>query len=703
MNSRFFAVVFMFQLVTESPAWLSIFCILAGASLTFLLYRKDKNTGEVHAWLCWLMMSLRFIVITLLSFLLLTPLLKTLTRQTEKPLIIVAQDNSQSIVTNKDSAFYRLKYASDMQSLVEELSKKYEVKTLSFGDRIDEKPDFSFNEKQTDFTMLLDEVDLRYANRNVGALIIASDGLYNSGSNPVYHSLKVPVYAVALGDTTAQKDLLVGSIQYNKVAYLNNSFPLEINVIGQECSGATSTLTVSEDSAQLFSKQVVVAGNKFRQVVPVYLDAKKKGIHHYKISLTTIAGEITTTNNQKDIYVEVQESKRKVLIVSDSPHPDIAALVQAIESNENYEVKVATADQPGINVKDQQLVILHQLPSVDHPSADLIRSIKENGIPCFYILGSQTNVNAFNLLGAGITIRNSINKGNEIKPAVNDAFSLFTVEDGLKNAVRNFAPLLAPFGDYAATSQGSALLTQQIGSVLTTQPLLFLGESGNSKAGVLCGEGIWRWRLNDFQQNQNFDVFNSIISKAVQYLGTREEKGHFKVLSKNAFNENEPIVMDAEVYNDNFELVNTPDVSITIINREKKSFPFTFSKTDKAYALNAGIFTPGDYHYKAQVKVGEKMYSADGDFSVHALQVEQNETVADHQLLYTLSQKTGGQLFYPDQLNALGQMLLSKEDIKTVSYSQTKLIDLVNLKAIFFLLLAMLTIEWFLRKRSGGY
>jgi hypothetical protein len=693
----------MFQLVTESPAWLSIFCILAGIILTAILYRKDKNTGDIKSWLRWLMISLRFIVITLLSFLLLTPLIRTLTRQTEKPIIIIAQDNSESIVTNKDSTRYRLQYASDMQNMVEVLSKKYEVKSLSFGNHVKEGLEFSFDQKQTDFTQLLDEVEVRYANRNVGALILATDGLYNSGSNPLYHSLKVPVFSVALGDTTAQKDLLVGSILYNKTAYLNNSFPVEITVMGRECGGAITTLTLSEDSAVLFTKQVTVAGNKFRQVVPVYIDAKKKGIHHYKISLTGIDGEITSGNNSKDIYIEVQETKRKVLIVAEAPHPDIAALKKSIESNENYDVKVSSVDKIDVNMKDVQLIILHQLPSVDHPAADLIRAVRENGIPCLYVLGTQTNVNAFNLLETGVTIRSSLNKGNEIKPVVNENFSLFTIEDNLQNAIRSYPPLLAPFGEYAMTSQGSALFTQQIGSVITNQPLLFLGESGSVKSGVLCGEGIWRWRLNDYQQNQNFDVFNSIVSKTIQYLGTKEVKGHFKVICKNSFNESEPVVMDAEVYNDNFELINTPDVSITIVNRDKKSFPFTFSKTDRAYSLNAGVFAPGDYHYKAQVKLGEKFYTAEGDFSVNALQVEQNETVADHQLLYTLSQKTGGKLFYPSQLTELSSLLQSRKDIKTVSYTQLKLIDLVNLKAIFFLLLAMLTIEWFFRKRSGGY
>jgi len=163
------------------------------------------------------------------------------------------------------------------------------------------------------------------------------------------------------------------------------------------------------------------------------------------------------------------------------------------------------------------------------------------------------------------------------------------------------------------------------------------------------------------------------------------------------------VVFDAEVTNDNYELINTPDINITITNSEKKIFPFTFSKTEKAYTLNAGYFPAGNYRYKATVKAGEKIYNSEGEFSVSALQAELNETTADHQLLYALSQKTGGELFYPDQLDQLEKTLEKRDDIKTVSYSHYKLQDLINLKWVFFLLLILLSLEWFLRKRSGAY
>src|ERR1051326_688325 len=78
-----FHLILVFKVVTESPAWLVVFCILAGLALSFLLYRG--STG-LKPWLRWLLIPVRFLVIALLSFLLLTPLIKTTKRQTEKPI-----------------------------------------------------------------------------------------------------------------------------------------------------------------------------------------------------------------------------------------------------------------------------------------------------------------------------------------------------------------------------------------------------------------------------------------------------------------------------------------------------------------------------------------------------------------------------------------------------------------------------------------
>ncbi len=693
------------QFLTELPTWWVLICLAAGFLYALVLYRKDHSFDSIHPWLKRLLFGLRAVLVFFLALLLLTPLLKTLTREKEKPVIIIAQDNSQSIVINKDSSFYRNEYKKQLTDFANGLKEKFDVKEVNWGDKVSDGIDFSFSEKQTDFSALFSQINDRYEDRNVGAVIIAGDGLYNRGSSPVYDEsiLKVPYFTIALGDTTVQKDLLISKVNFNKTVYLGNSFPIEVTVDARRLSGASSVLTIKQDSSVLFSKQISISGNKFNQLIPVVLDAKKTGIIHYKIELSAVAGEMSTMNNIRDIYVEVIESKQKVLVVGNSPHPDLGAIKLSLESSQNYTVKVVMAEAFEGNLSEYNLVILHNLPSTGHPIKELLGKISASSIPTWYILGTQVSIPMFNALGSGINITNNIDKSNPVEAKVNRDFSLFTISGQMEQNISSFPALLTPFGKYRSTANNAVLLYQQIGDITTDQPLQIFNQSTGQRIGVLGGEGIWKWRLSDYSANGNFDAFNEWLLKSVQNLSVKENKTHFRLISKNNINENEQVVFDAEVYNDNYELINTPDVNMVITNSAGKSFPYIFSKTEKGYNLNSGFMSAGDYKYKSTVKVSDKVYTSSGQFTVSLLQAEQGESVADHVLLNTLAQKNGGAMFYPNQLNELKDQLLKRDDMKTVSYSHYKLRDLVDVKAIFFILLALLSIEWLLRKRAGSY
>lgn len=99
-----------FELITEKPLWFIVFCLLLGALYAWLLYRNDGKLKSISSTLVKGLIVLRFTVVSLLAFLLLSPLIKTVTRTIEKPLIIIAQDASQSILIGKDSGFYKSEF-----------------------------------------------------------------------------------------------------------------------------------------------------------------------------------------------------------------------------------------------------------------------------------------------------------------------------------------------------------------------------------------------------------------------------------------------------------------------------------------------------------------------------------------------------------------------------------------------------------------
>ena len=693
------------SIITEYPSWFIIFCVGAGIAYAILLYRRETTLGDISSFLKKLLFAFRFLIVTLLCFLLLGPMIRNITREIEKPIIIIAADNSQSVIASKDSVNQRKVINASLEKLKSGLEKKYDLRMMTFGDQVKDGYQLDFNDKQTDFSALYNEINIQFLNRNVGAIIIASDGLYNAGNSPVGgpSRVKAPVYTIALGDTNEYKDVILSRINHNKIAFLGNSFPLEVIMDARQASGASVMMNIKEDSAIVYSRTINISGSRFHAVVPLYLEAKSRGIKHYHVTLSPVSGEITLKNNEQDIYIEVVESKQKILILANAPHPDLAALKSGIENSPNYEVTIQYARDFNGNSNDYNLIILHQLPSSTHNINEWEKRWLNDGQSLWYILGAATNINSMNGANAGLSISSSNGSLSEVQATVSPEFSLFVIGDELKNSVSGWPPLSVPFGIYKLKSNGYNLLTQRVGNVLTGQPLLFFRQEANQKSAVLCGEGIWKWRLADFEKNGNSNSFMEFISRTSQYLSSEHNKSPFRVHVKSSFMENEPVVFDGELINESGALVNTPELRINIISSNKKQFTYTFSRTDNAYTLNTGLLPVGNYKYKAETKLGDKVYAKSGEFSVNALQLERTNTIADHQLLFATASRNGGAMIYPGQEEQLLNALNKREDITSVSYQHKKLKELIDTPWIFILVMMLLSLEWFLRKRSGSY
>lgn len=691
-------LLFQLQFTSVTFFWL-LGCLILGVIYAFLLYRSSDHLNKNLRNLLFL---LRALSVSIISFLLFAPLIKSVSSTSEKPLIIIAQDNSASILISKEKDFNEKVYQDNLKNLEQSLSEDYDVRSINFGADIKNGLNLNFNSPFTDIAAVFKQIDDQYSNRNIGALILASDGIYNRGSNPLYEAknLKTTIYTVALGDTLSKRDLLISNVNYNNIAYLDNQFQVEVLVEAFQAQGGKSVLTVSDQGGTVFSRPVTINAKEFRLNIPLTLLAKRKGIQKYTVSLAPIANELSSKNNSQTIFVEVIDGRQKVLVIANSPHPDLTALKQSIEISKNYSVKVAMADAvlPG-DISEAGLIILHQLPALTNQAQALLKQISSK--PLLYILGLQSHVGSFSASQAVLGISSTGNTQESIANFEDD-FYAFAVSDATKQKIRNFAPLLSPFGNYALKGTGNVLLSQQIGKLITKMPLLVFGEDNQRKIGVLAGEGIWRWRLEDFQENSNHEAVDELVTKTVQYLSTRDDKRKFRVYSaKNTFDENEHIVLNAELYNDAFELVNTPDVNVSLTNKSGKSYSFVFSKTTNAYRLDAGVLPAGEYSFSGRTELGKTKHIASGQFVVTQQQAESRQTRANHQLLYSLAQQSGGKMLFPSQLEELKSLIKANETVKTVSYEDRKYDELIDVKFIFFLILLLLTVEWFSRKRNG--
>lgn len=694
------------------PAWCLIFCFLLGAGYAALLYYRDRTFDESTSQsrlFKWGMTVFRFLAVTIIAIMLMSPFIRYRNTKTYKPIVAILQDNSES-VRNSFKAGDSAAYFKKIQQLSDKLSAKYDVVSYAFGNELKKTTDFPLTSKVTNISDAVDNINDLYYNQNLGAVIIASDGIYNQGVNPVYSATKstYAIYTVALGDTTIPKDLRFGTVYYNKITYLNDQFAVRADIEATHLQGKNATLTISEldngGPKTIATKSLILNSDNFQQSLDFIIPANKAGIIHYQLTLSNQEGEATFKNNIKDIYVEVLDGRQKILLIANSPHPDIAAFKQAIESNKNYQLDVAYAQDFAGKLNEYNLVILHQLPSDKYNADNILQQTKALKKSVLFVVGSQTSTAALTKAESALNIAGNANRFNDVLAKTNKDFNLFTISEPTKLAITKFPPLENFFGDYKVSGAAQTMLFQRINNVETDYPLWLFADQLDSKIGVIAGEGLWRWKLYDYMQNKNFEAFDEIVNKSVQYLAVKGDKRPFQVtLPKNIFQDNEAITFDAQLYNANYEMVNTPDVDMKIRSEDGKEYPFKFNKTDNYYTLNAGFLPVGNYSYIASTKLGANAYKAEGKFSISALQLEELRTVADHKVMYQLASQHGGHMYHPNDFEKIADDLLAKNQLKPILYDTFLTESAINLKWIFFVILILLSAEWFMRKYLGGY
>lgn len=677
------------QLLFDYPCYFVVLCLLAGAGCSAALYWRTKKQfdQDTPRWVRLLLPLLRGAVVSVIALLLMAPMIKRHTHSQEQPIVVLAQDVSTSV----DSAQAHL-----LDEIIPQLQKHCQVVVDTFGG------------KTTDIAAELASIADRFAGRNLGAVVLSSDGMYNQGANPLNDCAQcaAPIYVLALGDTTQRRDASITNLRYNQMAYLGNQFPVEVVVQAHLLKGKRATLSISQNGTRLCSKEIFYGDNPTTIAETLILTAQKSGVQHYTVSITPCEGEYSIANNTRTMAVEVIDGHQKIAILAAAPHPDISALRQSIERNPNYEVQVSVLDNTVSTVwlKDCSLLILHNLPTATQSLGQIVSL----HLPTIYVVGSQTDLARFNALHSGMEVMAKSHKIDEVTASTNNSFSLFNINSDICSHLEQMPPLNAPFGTYRISGNTQTLFYARVGQVSSDRPLIAFSQQDGVRCSFIVGEGLWRWRLQDYLMNGSHVDFDQLVEKMVVYTSLSAAKERFRIVHQHIYQEGEPVAIEAELYNDNFEPINTPDVQIKISRSTDSlsdgkapshhSQTYTFNRSASGYMLRLESLAPGQYSFHASTTFNGKQYKASGSFSVEQLDLEQLNHVADHALLNTMAQTTGGAMLLPDELNQLPKLLADRPDLKPVLYPHIRYTQMLDLPLLFLLIILLLAAEWGLRK-----
>lgn len=647
---------------------------------------------------------LRVLVLGILVMLLINPYIRHRNSVVEQPVVVLAHDNSASLILTGDSTFYKESYPQALADFREALGRNFQVEEYLFGQEVREFDELDYTDQLTDLSAVLRMVERRYYKRNVGAVLLFSDGLYNRGTDPLLLAEKsaFPVHTVLLGDTLTVPDLFIRDLHYNKKVSLGSTFPLRVVAGAVDCAGKRADLEIAVDGRIVARQTLEIGTNRYSKEVDFMLEADTKGVRQIEIAISGLDNESQTVNNVKRVFVEVQDQQYKVLCVGDAPHPDLGALKSVL--NEDCGMDFVFGHEEIPDLSEYQLLVLHQTPSGRTDQDALLAQLERNPrIPILFVVGGSVSVEALNKFQQAIEFRQGASRTLlDVKPVFNPAFGTFTLGDPLRDKMGRFPPLAMPYLEINPVLGHDDLLLQEVMGVRSGAPLMTFVK-GSRKMAFLFGTNLWRWRLYNYYQDHNTAVFDELFSKTLKYLMLNADDG-LAVFAKEEYYSNEAVVMTAELRNPTNELVTEPDLNIQLVNnRTGATYDYAFAKRGHDYELNASVLPEGIYTYRAQTTLAGRSLSAYGSFSVVTLGIEAQQLTADAGLMRSLAASTQGRCYTVDQLPMLLEDLHADARITSVEHHETRFEDLIHSKWIFFVLVGLAAIEWILRKMFGSY
>ena len=662
--------------------------IVALALVLFQYYYKSKRKGKLQVILSFLRFSAIFGTILLF----INPKFTKNEYSLEKPNLVLLADNSSSM-TSED----KTQVISDLSSLknnVGSLSENFNILNYRFGADLSNSDSLSLTEKSTNISKALASLNEIFTGTNT-AVVLFSDGNQTIGEDYEFYGKrqKFPIYPVVLGDTTKYEDIAISQINANRYAFLKNKFPLEVFISYDGKEKVSSELQVFMNDKLEYKEKVSFSNVSNTKIVSTQIEANSVGMKNIKVAVTPLPNEKNKVNNEKLLALEVLDEKTNVAIISTVQHPDIGALKKAIESNEQRLVSIYRPDTDLSKLQEVDVYILYQ---PDASFDKVYKQIQLRNSNSFTVLGTYTDLNFVNKIQNNFLIETGY-PVQELFASQNATFSKFDISDF---SLEGFPPLVSDAGPVNILGRGEPLLKVRIKGVDMDQPLLTTAEEDTAKHAILVGENIWKWRVQNYRNDQTFKSFDAFLGKLILYLSTSKGKNRFVLDYSSIYNNSSETKIMANYFDEAFAFDSNASINIKVENKSTNtSLEIPMLLKDGYYEADLSNLPPGKYDFVATVT--KENLSRSGSFSILDFDAEKQFSSSNYSKLNRLANNTAGKLYFPDQMDSLVMALETDSKFVPVQKSKQIVVPLIDFKFLLGFIIAALSLEWFIRKYNG--
>ncbi len=703
----------MISLTARYPAILTALFLIISAGVSIYFYRNSTLPAVKKYFLT----TLKTLAIFLMLVLFIEPSLLSIVsgNPDRRNLILVDNSRSNLIAEGNSSAAGEIK-----EILNSSIFKSGDTRIFTFSNSelspnlINDADSISFNGFETNLSSALTKIKKESIAESYGLITVISDGVFNSGGNPLYQArlFQCPVVTMGVGDTIQRKDAVLSSVYYEEKAFTGIENTIKVNINAHDLQNETVEINLLREGSVIQTKNVSINNNPQSDEADFILRESNPGIVRYSVKVSDKPGEITYLNNRQDFLIKYLDNKTNILLISAGPGYDNAVIQDILKRTNNFNLTVRTVKNPNEFYEGQiDYKIFGELSAIfllgfpisqfsTEISGTISSKAKEFNVPVIFFAQKNTDYKKLEQFGELLPFLISRPNTGETQfiPQI-----VASSENGLEEIGSELSSTPQIFRNVSGIIQkaGSTVLMTDKSS---GEPVFITSNTGKYRSSAFLGYGLWKWNLNERVSHEK--TLEKFVIKSVNLTLLKDKKTKFKIYpAKNIFDYTENVKLLAEVYDDEYKPLNNAKVTGRIISNGKTiNYNITFTPAENKYEASTSNLPYGDYEIEGEVELNNNFYAkGNSRFLVDTVNTEYLITKSNFSGLRELSNNTGGSFFKASsEINDIAEKINSIQKSENFTAQETKQrYNLWENKYVLFLIITLFSIEWVMRKRNN--
>lgn len=736
-------------------AILLVVCVI----VTFGVYKLSQVYASSKV--LGISLALRLVALVLLFIPFFEPVLVSPDVVDDENFVAVLLDTSQSMsIPDGASGMTRLAQADQIlfdeaDGLAADLDEHFQIRYYAFNSQAVRSDSIRGNTATgtgTDLSAALDRVMNDFRGVPLSGIVLLTDGGDNSTSVPLNVATSLaaadaPLYVVGLGQESFETEREILEVDVNKAIEQNTGAEIEVKVRSWASEPAPVSFSITRGTEVVFTEKRMLKGDGRIDQLTFFFEPDQQGAGEYAMHVEAAPNEMNELNNSLELLIDTRSDTTRVLYFEGALRQDFKFVKRALEDDQV--IDFVSVSRTGTNKYYRQGIRnpteleggfpttrdeLYQFKAVvfgdieaSNFSIDQLRMVEEyvrvrgggfmmlGGLSSF-VEGDYWNTPIADLLPVTLDPSRRFTLppvfSNESGDPAEDGFRFEPTTAGLDNPILKLSadprtnrarwatvPGLTSINYLGAPKAGAVVLAEKPEDRFgPSEPLLVTQRYGRGRSTALATASTWRWQMLLEAADQRHERFWRQLIR--WQVADAPDNVNVSIGSDHP-EPNQELELSVEVFDATFRP--TEGARVAAVVRD----PFGIERTVEFQEVLArpgsysATIAPGDegvYRIDAVATLGDvTLGSQTRSLLVRKTRREFYDASLKRPFLQSLASAAGGAYFDADETSAITDHLRGRRTQSTI-YESSSLWDM---PALIALIIALLTFEWWYRRRKG--